>query len=162
MLNMANTSSWICCHDVFNRNDGIQFTSLCLLSQQQWEMWAKRQEERRKVNRSWVLTQTEHVFKLIFVPDGQNGNMSKSETYTDLSAGTRGWNLHWSSSGSKVSLFMILFFSSGGMKFSMIRYLHVCHTQQCKSLSTSYQEKNEVRFRAQVLRKHDINKIVKT
>lgn len=66
MLNMANTSSWICCHDVFNRNDGIQFTSLCLLSQQQWEMWAKRQEERRKVNRSWVLTQTEHVFKLIF------------------------------------------------------------------------------------------------
>lgn len=47
---------------------------------------------------------------------------------TDLSAGTRGWNFHWSSSGSKVSLFMILFFSSGGMKFSMMRYLHEHNT----------------------------------
>lgn len=49
----------------------------------------------------------------------------------DLSAGTRGWNLHWSSSGSNISLFMILFFSSGGMKFSMIRYLQEHHTQPC-------------------------------
>lgn len=53
--------------------------------------------------------------------------------HTDLSAGTRGWNLHWSSSGSKVSLFMILFFSSGGMKFSMIRYLHEDSTQRHKA-----------------------------
>lgn len=53
--------------------------------------------------------------------------------HTDLSAATRGWNFHWSSSGSKVSLFMILFFSSGGMKFSMIRYLQ----EECMRISGS-------------------------
>lgn len=37
--------------------------------------------------------------------------------------GTSGWNFHWSSSPSKYRRFMILFFSSGGMKFSMIKYL---------------------------------------
>lgn len=52
----------------------------------------------------------------------------KEAQTADLSAGTRGWNLHWSSSGSNISLFMILFFSSGGMKFSMIRYLQEHHT----------------------------------
>lgn len=36
---------------------------------------------------------------------------------------TKGWNFHWSSSQSKKRRFIILFFSSGGMKFSMIRYL---------------------------------------
>lgn len=54
--------------------------------------------------------------------------MAGEKKGTDLSAGTRGWNFHWSSSGSKVSLFMILFFSSGGMKFSMMRYLHEHNT----------------------------------
>lgn len=73
-------------------------------------------------------------FEFIIWPDGPDGNIPTSKTHTDLSAGTRDWNLHWSSSGSKVSLFMILFFSSGGMKFSMIRYLHVHNAQQCKAL----------------------------
>lgn len=43
---------------------------------------------------------------------------------THFSAGTRGWNFHWSSSTSNTSRFMILFFSSGGMKFSIMRYLY--------------------------------------
>lgn len=34
-----------------------------------------------------------------------------------------GCSLHWSSSPSKCSLFIILFFSSGGIKFSIKRYL---------------------------------------
>lgn len=68
----------------------------------------------------------------------QTGKESRSEARPDLSAGTRGWNLHWSSSGSNISLFMILFFSSGGMKFSMIRYLQERHTQpHAVALATS-------------------------
>lgn len=55
-----------------------------------------------------------------------------AKTIPDFSTGTRGWNFHWSSSGSKVNLFIILFFSSGGMKFSMIRYLHGQNTQQSR------------------------------
>lgn len=55
-------------------------------------------------------------------------SISMSKEDNDLSEGTRGWNFHWSSSWSKVSLFMILFFSSGGIKFSIIRYLHKHNT----------------------------------
>ena len=80
------------------------------------------------VKRSWAPT----FLSSLFPPE--SAWIPTSETHTDLSAGTRGWNFHWSSSGSKVSLFMILFFSSGGMKFSMIRYLQVHNTRQCKGL----------------------------
>lgn len=52
--------------------------------------------------------------------------------FTHFSAGTRGWNFHWSSSVSNWSLFIILFFSSGGIKFSMIRYLQRHRHMSCK------------------------------
>lgn len=42
---------------------------------------------------------------------------------TNFSDGRSGKIFHWSSSLSKWRRFMILFFSSGGMKFSMIRFL---------------------------------------
>ena len=41
------------------------------------------------------------------------------DVVTDLSDARMGWNLHCSSSPSKYTLFIILFFSSGGMKFSI-------------------------------------------
>ncbi|TNN85112.1 hypothetical protein EYF80_004766 [Liparis tanakae] len=54
-----------------------------------------------------------------------SGGMSRHHVTrpTDLSVGMTGWSLHWSSSQSKCSLCMILFFTSGGMKFSIRRYL---------------------------------------
>lgn len=50
-----------------------------------------------------------------------SGSGSGPGTYPPV--GTSGWNFHWSSSPSKYRRFMILFFSSGGMKFSIIKYL---------------------------------------
>lgn len=50
-----------------------------------------------------------------------SSNVRNEVTY--FSEGRRGKTFHWSSSLSKWRRFMILFFSSGGMKFSMIRFL---------------------------------------
>lgn len=49
--------------------------------------------------------------------------MSAMRNQSTYLSGRTGWSLHWSSSLSKCSLFMILFFSSGGIKFSIKRYL---------------------------------------
>lgn len=51
------------------------------------------------------------------------GTQGHGDTGPYPPVGTSGWNFHWSSSLSKYRRFMILFFSSGGMKFSMIKYL---------------------------------------
>lgn len=48
--------------------------------------------------------------------------------FSHFSEGRRGSIFHWSSSLSYCSLFIILFFSSGGMKFSIIKFLHKYQT----------------------------------
>lgn len=81
-----------------------------------YRSWSSSDE--RGVTGKWEKIQYHQIRTL---SSSFSSNVRNEVTY--FSEGRRGKTFHWSSSLSKWRRFMILFFSSGGMKFSMIRFL---------------------------------------